>query len=93
MTAAIGIGRRRRHRRVVDVAHGEGEDPQALFGHLLVRGEQLVAHVDDRHLLAVPERVAAPLEDDVGRALHGHEVRARAGRPRSSTPDGRGTSP
>ena len=75
MTVAIGSVRRGRHRGVVDVADGEREDAQALFRHLLVGGEQLVAHVGDRNLLAVPERVAAAVDDDVGRALDRHEVR------------------
>ena len=53
----------------------EREDPQPLFRQLLVGGEQLVAHLGDRDLVPVPEGVAAPLDDDVGRALHRHEVR------------------
>ena len=54
---------------------GEREDPQALLRQLLVGGEELVADVGDRDQLAVPERAAAAVEDDVGCALHGHEVR------------------
>ena len=76
------VGARGRHRRVVEVTDGEGQDPQPLLRHLLVRGEELVAHVGDRNLLAVPEHVAATVDDDVGRALDRHEVRRRAGRRR-----------
>ena len=35
----------------------------------------------DRHLLPVPQRVAAALDDDVGRTLHAGEVRLAAGSP------------
>ena len=57
------------HRGVVEVADGEGEHAQPLLRQLLVGGEELVAHVGDRDLLAVPERVAAAVDDDVGRTL------------------------
>ena len=87
------VGARGRHRGVVEIADRERQHPQALLRQLLVGGEELVAHVGDRHLLAVPERVAATVDDDVGCALDRHEVRFAAGRRRSATRDGRGTSP
>ena len=67
---AAGIG-------VVEVADRERQHPESLFGQLLVGREELVAHLGDRHLLAVPERVRTAVDDDVGRALDRHEVRLR----------------
>ena len=76
------VGARSRHRGVVEITDRERQHAQALLRQLLVRGEELVAHVRDRHLLAVPEREAAAVDDDIGRTLDRHEVRFAAGRRR-----------
>ena len=79
---AIGSASPARHRAVVEVADREREDPETLLRQLLVGGEELVAHVGDRDLLAVPERVAAPFDDDVRCTLDRHEVRCLRARRR-----------
>ncbi len=56
-TAAIGSRVPGRHRGVVEVADRERQHPEALLRQLLVGGEEFVAHVGDRRLLAVPERL------------------------------------
>ena len=78
------IGARGRHRGVVDVANRECQDAESLLGHLLIRGEELGAHVGDRSFLAVPERTTAPVDDDVRCTLDRHEmgsVQDAAGQP------------
>ena len=56
---------------VLDEAGGEGEHPQALLAHALVRGVDAGAGLLDRHLRAAhrPSRLCAAREHDVGAAL------------------------
>ena len=92
VTWDIGSDDSSRHRRIVDVAGGEGQHSQTTFGQLLVGRQDLVTDVAYGHLSVVPERPATTLDDNVGAPLTVTKC-GPSNIPPAATLGGRGTSP